>query len=350
MSTRVLIASGVRHAHDYTTLLAEMPGVEVIGVAESQDAPDWAVEDSAALACAANLPLLEYTAGMAGCDAVLVCSEPRRHAELAVRAVQASRHVIIDKPAATSADEFARLQRAAARAPELVVTSVHRLLSPAIVRTRHLIDTGGIGLPLSVDCEWIASGGLDGSTVERPELVCDPQRSGGGELTNFGWYPLLALRHFTGLEVTEVTGFGGALFGGPHERYGVEDCAVLSLLLERGVTATITVARVPAGISHEPISSTFRILGSHGHLCVDESEPTLRVRRRGEAAATQRTIGGAAGAAALRACFTQFFAAIEHGPSVTLGIADISRALNTLDSARQSIRTQTPVAVSSVAR
>jgi myo-inositol 2-dehydrogenase/D-chiro-inositol 1-dehydrogenase len=345
MSTRILLLSGVRHAHDYLALMASMPGIELVGVAEAEDAPHWAREDGAVLASTVGLPFLGVDEGLAASDAVVVCSEPGRHAALAIRALRAGRHVLVDKPAATSARQFEGLAAVAAEHPELIVTSVHRLRSPAIVRARRAIDDGGIGLPLSVDAEWIASGGLDGTTVERPELVCDPALSGGGELTNFGLYPILALRHFTGLEVVEVMAMAGTLFGGPHARYGVEDSAVLSLLLERGVTATITVARVPAGVSHEPISSTFRILGSHGYLNVDETEPTMRLRGVSDAVPTRRTIGGSAGLAALRGCFGNFVDAIHGRATVALDLPDIARALRILDAARSSIESGSPVSL-----
>ncbi|WP_234433426.1 Gfo/Idh/MocA family protein, partial [Streptomyces sp. NRRL WC-3549] len=257
---RVLIVSGVRHARDYVPLLRSLPGIEVVGCADTPDSPF--AEDDAALASATGIPLLDLDQGLASCDIALVCSEPTRHVDLAVRALEAGRHVLVDKPAATDTRGAQRLWEAADRAPGLL-TSVHRLYSPQLVRARRIVDSGAIGLPLAVDAEWLAAGGLDGTTVERPELVCDPALSGGGELMNFGWYPALAIRHLTGLEVEEVVAFSSAaphapLFAGPHGAYGVEDAAVLSLRLRNGVVATATVARTPAGVGPAPVSSNLR--------------------------------------------------------------------------------------------
>lgn len=333
----VLIASGVRHAHDYIDLLREMPGVALVGVAEESDAQPWAIDDSRSLAQACALAFLDMDEGLAKADAVVVCSEPTRHAAIARRAIAAGRHVLIDKPAAVNRAEFDLLIQEAAQHSSLVVTSVHRLLSPAIVRARKIIDSGGIGLPLSVDLEWVASGGLDGSTVERPELVCDRRLSGGGELTNFGWYPILALRHLTGLEVRSVAGFAGALFGGPHGQFGVEDTAVLSVGLDHDATATLTVTRVPAGVSNEPVSSTGHVLGSHGYLAIDESLPDVRVRRLGESTPVRRRIAEPAGIAALRGCFSEFFDAIRDSAPLTLSMTDIAHALRFLDAARAAV-------------
>jgi myo-inositol 2-dehydrogenase / D-chiro-inositol 1-dehydrogenase len=337
MTIRLAILSGVRHARDYLAIMAGLPEFEVVAVGEDSAAPEWARADSQRIADKADVALLGIDEALAAADAALVCSEPTRHAAIAARAVRARRHVLVDKPAAVDEADLEPLLEAAALAPDLVVTSVHRLLSPDVARARCVIDAGHIGLPLSVEAEFIASGGMnDGTAVERPELVCDPALSGGGELTNFGWYPVLTLHYLTGLEIREVVAFGGALFGGPHESFGVEDSAVLSLKLEYEVPATVTIARVPAGLGHEG-SSTFRILGSHGHLVVDEDGPTLEMRKTGDAASRRMTLFGSAGIAAVQGCFAEFASAIEHRTSVTLPLPDIARAVRVLAAARASL-------------
>ncbi|MFJ6462307.1 Gfo/Idh/MocA family protein [Streptomyces sp. NPDC091387] len=336
---RILIASGVRHARDYVPLLRSLPGIDVIGCADTADSPF--AEDSAALAGATDIPLLDLDEGLASCDIALVCSEPTRHVDLAVRALEADRHVLVDKPAATDTRGAQRLWDAADRSRGLL-SAVHRLYSPQIARARRIVDSGAIGLPLAVDAEWLAAGGLDGATVERPELVCDPALSGGGELMNFGWYPALAIRHLTGLEVEEVVAFSSAaprtpLFDGPHGTYGVEDAAVLSLRLGNGVVATATVARTPVGVGPAPVSSTLRVLGSHGHVLADEDAPSVAVRGA-DGVSVSRQIGGPAGLTALRLLFTEFCDDIRYGRTPLVTAADIHAAVAVVEAALSSAR------------
>lgn len=336
---KVLIASGVRHARDYVPLLRSLPGFEVVGCAETDDSPF--AGDTAALAEAVGLPLLGLDEGLAACDVALVCSEPARHVDLAVRALEADRHVLVDKPAATSSLDARRLWDAADRSRGLL-TAVHRLHSPQIERARRVVDSGAIGLPLALDVEWLAAGGLDGTTVERPELVCDPALSGGGELMNFGWYPALTIRHLTGLEVEEVVAFSSAaphapLFDGPHGAYGVEDAAILSLRLANGVVATVTVARTPAGTSPGPVSSSIRVLGSHGHVLADEDAPAVSVRGT-DGRGVSRQVGGPAGSTALRRLFTGFRDDVHHGRTPLVTVADIHAAVAVVEAAVTSAR------------
>ncbi|WP_371604263.1 Gfo/Idh/MocA family oxidoreductase [Streptomyces sp. NBC_01220] len=336
---RILIASGVRHARDYVPLLRSLPGIEVIGCADTEDSPFR--DDSAALAAATGIPFLDLEQGLASCDIALVCSEPTRHADFAVTALEAGRHVIVDKPAATTTRDAQRLWEAADRSRGLL-TAVHRLHSPQIARARRTVDSGAIGLPLAVDAEWLAAGGLDGATVERPELVCDPALSGGGELMNFGWYPALAIRYLTGLEVEEVVAFSSAaphvpLFDGPHGAYGVEDAAVLSLRLGNGVVATVTVSRTPAGVGPAPVSSSLRVLGSHGHVLADEDAPAVTVRTAGGDSSAHQVAGPAA-TTALRLLFTEFCDDIRYGRTPLVTAADIHAAVAVAEAALSSSR------------
>ncbi|MFD0026522.1 Gfo/Idh/MocA family protein [Streptomyces sp. NPDC058382] len=336
---RILIASGVRHARDYVPLLRSLPGIEVIGCADTADSPF--ADDSAALARTTGIPLLDLDQGLASCDIALVCSEPARHVDLAVRALEAGCHVLVDKPAATDTLGAQRLWDAADRSRGLL-TAVHRLYSPQIARARRIVDSGAIGLPLAVDAEWLAAGGLDGATVERPELVCDPALSGGGELMNFGWYPVLAIRHLTGLEVEEVVAFSSGaphapLFDGPHAAYGVEDAAVLSLRLRNAVVATATVARTPAGVGPAPVSSSLRVLGSHGHVLADEDAPSVSVRGA-DGDSVSRQVGGPAGVTALRHLFTEFCDDIRYGRTPLVTAADIHATVAVVEAALRSAR------------
>lgn len=277
---RVGILSAVRHAADYVALLADDRRVELVGVAEEAVAPAWMRRDSASVAAAAGLPFDDADGALerlcAASDLVVVCSEPVRHASLATRALETGVHVLVDKPVAVTPDEVADLADAATSARGRLFV-VNRRHSDAFNRVRTWIDAGHIGLPLHLDVEWFASGAHFSTSVERPELVTDPGLSGGGELLNFLLYPVDAVRHLTGLEIVEVYAEASTLFGDAHRASGVEDTAVVSLLLENAVTATITIGRTPAAPGLGPVSSSVRVLGSRGHAVADDDKPALAI-------------------------------------------------------------------------
>lgn len=342
----LLVLSGVRHAASYLPLFAARPDVALRALCEEADAPAWAHRDTRALADRHGVPFLtdpDAALARADVDLVLVCSEPTRHARLAARALAAGKHVLVDKPMATTLEEAEALVAAAAGAPGKL-TVVHRLFNPAIQRARRLIDAGHIGLVRAADVEFLASGVFFGTSVERPEFVANPALSGGGELLNFSVYPVDYLRYLTGAEVVEVFAEAGTFFFDAHRQFGVEDLGLLSLALEPGVVATLTVGRVPYAPTPGTGASTLRLIGSHGHLTIDENRPELTIwstatERRG------RTIGGDAVQQTVGAEIAAFLDDIRAGRDPLYGLADGWAAVATIAAAYASLATGQPARV-----
>lgn len=346
----VLFLSGVRHAALYLPTFLAHPAVKVLGVCEEDTAPGWMLEDSKAAANRFGVPFLgDLSAALHRdeVDLVVVCSEPVRHARLVIQALEAGKHVLVDKPLGVNLAEASQIAKVAATAPGKL-TVIHRLFSPAIQRARKSIDADQVGLVLNADLEFISNGSRFAIAVERPELVADPALSGGGEILNFLVYPADYLRYLTGLEVVEVYAEASQLFFEPHARYGVEDCALVSVLLENTVTATITVGRVPYAPTAGPIASSLRLLGSHGFLSLNEEQPV--VQYWGEDA-NQRgwSIAGEAGEVAFQTEIKEFIRDIleDHPPLYT--IQDAWATMAVIEAAYESVRQGQPVKVARLA-
>ncbi|PYI39555.1 gfo/Idh/MocA family oxidoreductase [Arthrobacter psychrolactophilus] len=324
-----------------------MADVELVGVAEDSVSPAWMKGDSAKAAAAVGIayfdslvPLLDANT----VDAVVVCSEPTRHAELAARALAAGLHVLVDKPIGVNRADIAQLAKAEATAVG-TLSVINRLQSPAVQRLRRWVDAGTMGLPLHVDVEWFASGAHFATSVERPELVVDPSLSGGGELLNFLLYPVDYIRFLTGLEVVEVHCEASTLFSQLHEENGVEDCAIVSLLLENAVTATVTVGRVPAAPGLGPVSSSIRILGSHGNASSDDDKPQVsRYDTAGGISALP--VGGPSSVAILRIMLKQYVQELQSGRTPTYGLHDAAASFAVIEAAYDSVKSGQPVRVS----
>jgi len=228
---RVSFVSGVRHAIPYLEILKRDARVTIVGVSEESDAPDWMIADSQRAAAAVDAPWLDSIDAAldpSAVDLAIVCSEPIRHARLAISALEAGVDVLIDKPVATTLADADAVATAAARSGRSC-TVINRTHSPAIQRARGWVDAGYLGLPRHIDVEFLASGRHFATSVERPALVVDPTLSGGGELLNFLGYCVDSIRYLTGLEVTSVYAMSGSLFGAGHAEFGVEDTAIVSL-------------------------------------------------------------------------------------------------------------------------
>ena len=129
-------------------------GVELVGVVDSSDAARaWAVDERGVDAGACFATLGEATAGLAF-DAVLVVTPPATHRAVAGEALAAGKHVLVEKPLATSLEDARALVAAAdAAGRTLMVSQNYRFRGPARAVQAALRDDGiGELLSLWVTC------------------------------------------------------------------------------------------------------------------------------------------------------------------------------------------------------
>src|SRR5216110_2137223 len=101
----VLLLSCVRHQRDYAPYIAAHPRLKIVAVADEPDLPDWMRRANLEMAAQYDVPYSEdVDAALTRDDVqmVSVCTEPTRHARLATRAALAGKHVLVDKPMATT--------------------------------------------------------------------------------------------------------------------------------------------------------------------------------------------------------------------------------------------------------
>jgi predicted dehydrogenase len=108
-------------------------------------------------------------------DAVWVCSPPHLHAEHAVAAARAGRHVFVEKPMAHTAEAAAQILQACRTANvRLMVGQVLRFW-PSLLRLRQLLLDGDLGRPVTCWSRRFA----DAAPAEMPWWRRDWRRGGG---------------------------------------------------------------------------------------------------------------------------------------------------------------------------
>jgi predicted dehydrogenase len=84
-------------------------------------------------------------------EAVAIATPPETHAELALRCIEAGRHLLIEKPLASSYEAGLQIVRAAEER-DLVVHCDHTFCyTPAVQKIRDLVAAGELGTPLYYD-------------------------------------------------------------------------------------------------------------------------------------------------------------------------------------------------------
>lgn len=187
---------------------------------------------------------------------VVVATTNDALAEIAIFALEAGKHVLIEKPAARSAEELQRVIDAAGRSERQVRVGFNHRYHPAMRQARAIIDAGSLG-PLMMVRGRYGHGGRVG--YER-EWRADPVVSGGGELIDQGVHLIDLSRWFLGAEFESIAGFAGTFFW----KMPVDDNAFLTLRTQSGATAFLHVS-----CSEWKNLFSLEIYGRHGKLQVD---------------------------------------------------------------------------------
>jgi predicted dehydrogenase len=202
-------------------------------------------------------------------EAVYVATPVHLHAEQAVAAAEAGKHVLCEKPMALTVAECVRMNAAAEANGVRLGVAYYRRFYPSIVRVREIIESGEVGVPVVVQLNAFER--FDPAPDHPRRWLLDRRRSGGGPMFDFGCHRIELLLNLFG-DVTAVKGLVGNVL---YERE-VEDTACALLQFERGTQATLSVTHA----AREP-QDTLEIFGSKGSLRIDVlNEGRLRVKPR----------------------------------------------------------------------
>jgi predicted dehydrogenase len=212
-------------------------------------------------------------------DAVLNLTIPQAHAEVALRALEAGKHVYGEKPLALATAEAAPVLARAAALGLRVGSAPDTVLGTGIQTARVLLDDGRIGDPVAAAVAWSAPG--HELWHPAPAFYYQP---GGGPLFDMGPYYLTSLVTFFGpvVRVSGVAGRSGrqrTVATGPNAGSAVPvdvDTHVTAVLEQAsGVVSTVTVS-FEVWATRIPL---FEVHGTGGTLAVPDpnrfSDPVL---------------------------------------------------------------------------
>lgn len=204
-------------------------------------------------------------------DLVIVSSTPPSHAEYAIAALEAGKHLLCEKPMAMNESEALRMVDVAQRRRSLVAWVDHELrYEPNRRKIRDLIRSGAIGevRHLELTLKPYLRGDGRPQTAAAPWTWWFDGAQGGGILGAVGSHLIDLCRFWTGREITQVAG-RTALFGrerrdanGVVHPVSADELSTGVFSLGEGVVATITLSSV----AHHGVGHLTQITGSDGTL------------------------------------------------------------------------------------
>lgn len=212
-----------------------------------------------------------------------VCTPGDTHAEIAIAALEAGKHVLCEKPLANSVAEAEAMTEAAARAAARGVRSMvgftYRRV-PAIGLARKLVAEGRLGRIRHVRAAYLQDWIADPSAPMSWRLEKD--KAGSGALGDIGAHVVDLTQYITGETVTGVSALletfvkerplpaaAGSLSGVAGEGMGqvtVDDAAVFLGRFSGGAVATFEATRFALGRKN---GIRIEINGSDGSLAFD---------------------------------------------------------------------------------
>jgi 1,5-anhydro-D-fructose reductase (1,5-anhydro-D-mannitol-forming) len=190
-------------------------------------------------------------------DAIWVATPHALHREAVIASARAGRHVLCEKPLATSVADARAMVVACQQAGVSLGTGFHLRHHPLHIEARAMLHRGDAGRIVSAQAEW--------SLKPRPasasaEWRRDPKLSGGGIVTGTGIHALDLLRFVLDDEIESVSAFIDRAPGDD----SVETAAVASLRFAKG---TLGVVRCLRGV-----------FAPANDLVLEGSEAAIRVR------------------------------------------------------------------------
>lgn len=135
-------------------------------------------------------------------DIVIVSTLHDSLAEITIAAIQAEKHVLVEKPAARSADELEKMIRAIGDSKLKVRVGFNHRYHRALLKAKEIVDFGGLGELMFIRARY----GHGARVGYDREWRADHKLSGGGELIDQGPHLIDLSRWFLG-EFPHIQGF-----------------------------------------------------------------------------------------------------------------------------------------------
>ena len=272
-----LLSFAHTHQNGWASVFKQDPRVRVVC---AWDDDSKRGEAQAARAGVPFVTSLEEVLARDDVNAVTICSTNDAHADLAVAAARAGKHVMMQKPMATSLRDCDRIVEAAEAAGVLYYQS-HNLRFDALHQEiKRLVDAGEIGRIASARRRHSHAYSLLQPSVL--EWMSDPVKGGGGAFMDEGahvalWFLWMfgAPKSVTGIVSTALT----------QQRPGVEDNGVLLYRYDGGM-----IGIHQSSWTELASTSTIELLGDRGAIVANgtdisssrswiDGQPPLRVWR-----------------------------------------------------------------------
>ncbi|MBL0373535.1 aldo/keto reductase [Rhizobium sp. KVB221] len=193
-------------------------------------------------------------------DAVYIATPHPTHAQWAIKALEAGKHVLVEKPVGLTAFEAGAMVHAARKAGKFLGEAYMYRVHPQTLRLVELVASGAIG-----DVRLIKSSFGFAMPAVLPEHRLYSSDLAGGGIMDVGGYPVSMARLIAGAAVGKPFLDPDSVVGSAHlGQTGVDEWASAILHFDNGIVAEVSCS---VSVAQDNV---LRIFGSQGRIEVDD--------------------------------------------------------------------------------
>lgn len=244
-----IVGFGGMAGHHYTQLSKGNTKVRLKGVYDINPERMMAAEEKGLFLYASFEEMLNDS----DLDIILCACYNNHHKEIVIRALEAGKHVLCEKPAALSSKDMMEMMETAKRCGKVYTIDHNRRVNKDFVAMRRAVESGVIGTPYLIESRVEGSRGL-------PAGWRDTKAMGGGMMYDWGVHLIDQMLYMIDEKVVNI--FCKMYKINYNE---VDDAFHLIMTFESGLTCYIEVA-TNNFISHP----RWYVLGREGSLQIDD--------------------------------------------------------------------------------
>lgn len=335
-----VIGSGIwggQHAHVFKTL----PNTRLVAVCDLQAnrAEDMARAHGVVHYFTDHREMLD----MDGIDAVTIATPDFTHTPLILDSLKAGKHVLSEKPLATTVEEAEAIRKAAAGSDRKIMVDFHNRVNPAVAAAQHAVSRGDLGRVIH------ATGKLSNTIFVPLEMLSWADRSSA--LWFLGSHLVDALRFVLGDEVVRV--FAMRRDGFLQSRGVAAPDVHLSMLeFARGTIVTIENSWVLSPDNPQVFDMEISLVGEKGQIQLSPSHNGAYRQMTGKGLTYQDLFGvtpagtGRIGGFVLES-IARFVDAVQNDEPVLASVEDGLQVTRILAAIEQSAASGQPVEIKS---
>lgn len=252
---------GVAHFHSdsYGRAIKQLPNGEVVGVYEADEklGKEYAKKFNIEYYDTPDKLLKRDDI-----DAVIITAENAKHYELAIKAAEAGKHILCEKPIAVTVEQADDMIRKARKAGVKFQTCFVMRYHSTSTLVKNLIEDGIIGKVLAL----VGTNKLNSSLPLLRDWFTQPELSGGGAVMDHTVHLADLIRWYTKSEAVEVyTEIGRNV----NPRIKVEDNFLTTMQMENGAIGHIDGSWSYASGLYTWGDVTMEIIGTEGVIFLD---------------------------------------------------------------------------------